>query len=297
MYELRKDYVRDRYVIISQGDTRARPSARTVSSGATSCVLCPAVLDVSEALHRFPDYGDWHMAVVRTPFGVSHIENARDYGIQELFVEVPEHGLHLEDLPEEHIARLFEAYATRLQDLSHSKKIKHAIIFKNAGGSASGMHAHSQLFATDIIPDDVADYEQRIRNYRKTAGRCLMCDVMKQERKSDRVVYEDARITVFTPYASSQRYEVYIMPRRHLSSLEDLSDDERHSIAGAIRRLFRKIATLRLPSHFSLHQTLKDPNQHIVLTVAPRDYRGLHTQNGIIVNPVSPEVAARFYRE
>ncbi len=296
MYEIRKDYLGSQYVLISSKET-ARRVPIVAPLRTTSCALCPTRLDATDSLYRFPEYGDWHMNVVANTQSAVFLPRTHEYNVQEMMVEVPEHGLHLENLPEEHIARIFEAYATRLQHLAESKKIKHAVVFKNAGGPMSQLHAHSQLFASDKIPVEAFEHNERVRQYRKDSGRCLFCDVTKEERKSDRLVYEDAFVTVFTPFAPHRRYEVYVMPRRHLSSMSEFSHDERHSIAGALRRLFRKITSLGLPSHFSLKETFGDQNQHVFLNVAPRDHRAFATHSGLILNPVSPERAAAFYRE
>lgn len=301
--EIRKDYIQEKYVIIAPA-RNLRPHAEGVVSTkpvAGSCALCPDNIDQEEALYQYPTDGRWHIKVVPNKFPAVSVENVKAYGTQEVVVEVPEHGLHLEQLPEEHIARLLEVYADRTRTIVKDKKIKYLMIFKNAGGpaGASLAHAHSQIFATAFLPPQLQDKQQRMKRYRKETGRCVYCDVIKKERKSARLVYEDAFIIAFTPYASAHNYELWIMPRRHFDNVGLLSEDERYAFAGALKRGLKKIIAMALPYNFYFHEVVADVDQHFYMKIIPRSsiWAGVEMGSGLIINPISPEVAAEYYRQ
>jgi len=54
-----------------------------------------------------------------------------------------------------------------------------------------------------------------------------------------------------------------------------------------------------LSFNFFLHQIISDRDQHFYLKIQPRDsvWAGVELGSGLVVNSISPEIAAKFYRE
>ena len=80
----------------------------------------------------------------------------------------------------------------------------------------------------------------------------------------------------------------------------NLSDDERKSFAKVLKQSLLKIVhQLKLSYNFYFHQVINDEDQHLYLKIAPRGtfWGGLEVGSGLIINPISPESAARFYRK
>ncbi|MCK4968002.1 MAG: galactose-1-phosphate uridylyltransferase, partial [Candidatus Aenigmarchaeota archaeon] len=229
------------------------------------------------------------------------LDNPKAYGIQEVIVETPTHQKEFAKLSIKQIAGILKIYGIRTKKISKNKKIQYILIFKNSGGlaGASLAHAHSQIFATDFLPPHLFDKSQRVQSYKLEHGSCVYCDVIKRESKTPRLIYEDKYIIAFTPYASMYNYEVWILPKRHLDSIAYLNQQERHSWARILKRICQKITDLGLPYNYYFHQTIFDEDQHVYMKITPRGstWAGVEIGSGIVINPISPEDAAQYYRE
>lgn len=301
--EIRKDYIQDKYVIIAPRrgvrphETKEECKPASVPA---PCHFCPEKLDLEIAVLEVKEKNHWLVKVILNKFPAVSLDNQDAYGIQEVVVETPEHGTHLEDLSDEHVAKLLEVYALRTSAISKDKKIEYILIFKNSGGpaGASIQHAHSQIFATHFLPPHLFDKSQKVQAYKLRTGHCVYCDVIARERKGPRLVFEDAQVIAFTPYASMHNYELWILPKRHLDNVTLLNDTERLSWAAILKRALKKIAALGLPYNFYFHQVIHDEDQHLYMKITPRGsiWAGVEIGSGLIINPVAPEDAAMYYR-
>lgn len=300
--EIRKDYIQDKYVIIAR--MREGKPRDTVECNPTPtpkpCSFCPERVAGEASIFDVRENGAWAIKVLSNKYPVVALGNPRAYGVQEVVIETPHHEMQLDELPEGYIARLLGVYAARTREISKNKKIEYILIFKNSGGKAGAslQHSHSQIFATHFLPPHLLDKSQKTQAYKLRTGRCLYCDVIKKERRGPRAVFEDERVIAFTPWASLYNYEIWILPKRHLDNITLLTDAERLSWAKILKRVLGKIVKLGLPYNFYFHQVINDEDQHLYMKITPRGsaWAGVEIGSGLIVNPVSPEDAAEYYR-
>ncbi len=310
--ELRRDYIQDKYVIIAPRREK-RPqdvayaaenyehSGERFAVGDDACVFCPTHLNRARAILTVGGARRWRIKVVANKFSAVSVDNPRAYGVQEIIVETPDHEPELEDLSTAHVAQLLAVYAKRTRAISKDRRIEYILIFKNNGGraGASLAHSHSQIFATGFIPPHLFDKSQRVQEYLLKHGTCVYCDVIKKERNSPRWIAEDRYVVAFCPYASMHNYEVWILPKRHCDNIMLLSAVERQSWARLLQRLLQSIVhDLQLPYNYYFHQVVRDENQHLYMKITPRGsvWAGVEIGSGIIINPIPPEDAAKFYR-
>lgn len=303
--EIRKDYIQDRYVIIAPKRGKRphdveRPEILNQSKKKI-CVFCPAQVDNKKSLLTIGPKKRWYIKVLPNAFPAVSVDNPKAYGRQEVVIETPNHILELEDLPREHLVKLFEAYATRTRAISKDKQIEYILVFKNNGGSAGAslQHAHSQIFATAFLPPHLFDKSQKALAYRLQHGTCVYCDIIKKEEKGPRHIWHDKNIIAFTPYASFHNYETWIMPFRHIDNVTDLNDGEKLSITKILKHILRQIGHLHLPYNYYFHQIIHDKDQHFYIKVTPRGnvWAGVEIGSGLIINAVPPEDAAKYYRK
>lgn len=69
---------------------------------------------------------------------------------------------------------------------------------------------------------------------------CLFCKIAAREIPGD-VVHEDERLVAFSDVNPQAPTHVLIVPRRHISTLNDLTDDDTE-LVGAMVRLAARIA-------------------------------------------------------
>jgi len=306
--EIRKDYIQEKYVIIApkrgkrphdvERPERIKPLIKK------ECIFCPSqinkagksILTVKSSNKKDP----WAIKVIKNKFPAVSIDNNKAYGRQEVLIETPDHIKETEDLSLSQIIELFKVYALRTKAISKDKKIEYILIFKNNGGTAGAslQHAHSQIFATQFLPPHLKDKSQKSQAYKLEHGSCVYCDVIKKEKRGPRLVFEDKNIIAFCPWAPMHNYEIWIMPKRHIDNITMLNRAEQKSFAIVLKKILKKINQLDLPYNYYFHQVINDRDQHLYLKVKPRGsvWAGVEIGSGLIINPVSPEQTAKYYR-
>lgn len=301
--EIRKDYIQEKYVIIApRRGKRPRDFEILVQKPGhpSPCVFCPNHIESKLIIEQYGEGKNWQIMVLKNKFPAVTFDNPRAYGVQEVIVETPDPSKQLEEFPKDHIAKLLKVYSDRTEVISKNKRIEYILIFKNNGGraGASLSHAHSQIFATQFLPPHLLDKSQQAQKYKLKHGTCVYCDVVKKERVGPRFIWEDDLTIAFCPLAPMHNYELWIMPKRHLDNITALTDVERQSFAAILRRMLKKIGELRLPYNYYFHQVIRDEDQHLYLKITPRGsvWAGVEIGSGVVINPISPEDAATFYR-
>lgn len=317
MNELRRNYVFDQWVIIAEGRGR-RPhefSGRKREKGdAAGCFFCPGSEGKTPPeIGRVEEKGRWIIRTFPNKFAATASEWGRmkssllssmpAYGKHEVIVETPDHDKCLGDLPVKHIARLLDVYAGRIIENRRDMKIKYVLVFKNHGAEAgtSLAHSHSQVISLPMVPSSVQDEVDASRRYMREKKRCVFCDIRKKEMKGGRRIVEDEHVAAFAPFASRFSFEAWIMPKRHVGSLELLDPKERLALAGTLKKLIAGLnRSLNYPPYnFYLHVAPGKEDFHFHLELCPRvsKWAGFELGSGFVINTMSPELAAKHYRQ
>ncbi|MFH0819419.1 MAG: DUF4931 domain-containing protein [bacterium] len=302
--EIRKSYFLNKYVIITPSRAR-RPRdihEKTMVERTKPCVFCPENVEKDILVKQYGGKGDaWDVLVLKNKYPAVTLNNKLAYGTQEVIVETPTHGIELGELSLKQIEKMLRVYAERTEAISKIKNIEYILIFKNNGSKAGAsiLHTHSQIFATDILPPDVYEELKLAKEYKLKNRTCAYCDIIKREIKGPRKIYADKYITAFTPYASEFHYESWIFTKRHLDNITRLNAAEFKSFAKVLRGILLKLHLLDLSYNFFMHQIISDNDQHFYLKIQPRDsmWAGIELGSGIVINSVSPEEAAAYYRK
>lgn len=248
----------------------------------------------------------------RKPSGIYDVITG--FGVHEIIVETPEHKTQLEELQFNQVRDIIWAYKERLTELKKDKRFKYITIFKNFGlGTFGSMeHTHSQILATPITPRKVKEELIQSKTYYEDKERCLFCDVIKQElRLKERVVFETPNFVVLTPFASLSPYEMFILPKLHQATYEEMTPTLANDLTETLILSLKKLAKLLSvpPYTLAVHTS---PNLvprpgywstiqydfHWHIEISPRLFRmsGLEWGTGFFFNPIFPEVAAEELR-
>jgi len=299
--EIRKAYLLDKYVIITPSRAK-RPrdiKEESIIKRVDTCPFCPDNIARKNIVDKITDKKPWDVLSVKNVFPAVSLNNSKAYGAQEVIIETPDHIKELADLPITLIEKVLKMYAKRTYALSKKKKLNYILCFKNQGSKAGAsiVHAHSQIFATEILPPLVKQELEASLTYRFKNGTCAYCDIIKKEIKSKRKIWEDGYIASFAPYASEYHYEAWIFTKRHLDNITRLNKKEFKSLARALKHILLKLQTLNLSFNFFLHQVISDKDQHFYIKIEPRDsvWAGVEIGSGLVINSVPPETAAKFY--
>lgn len=302
-HEVRIDEIENRYVIIApHRNTSARPNdfkdVARLKKGKSSPFL-PGVLPADQIIET---YGGkpWKIAVAHNRFPGFTLENTEARGTQELVIETNRPDKELHELPVRHIKQIFDIYANRTQAISQIPGLDYVVVFKNNGpkAGASIQHAHSQIWGTEKAPLQLLETIKRMDRFREKTGKDYYRDLIQRETRGPRMVYKDAHIVAFTPYASIFSYEVWILTRKQRDNIRELSAEERLSLATLMKKLTTKIRRKGFDYNYFFHEIFSNPNQHFHVKVMPRPniWAGFEVGTGMVMNPTPPEEAAIYYR-
>ncbi|MFA5317948.1 MAG: galactose-1-phosphate uridylyltransferase [Patescibacteria group bacterium] len=301
--ELRKDYLLNKYVIITPGRAK-RPrdiSEQTVLHRDKKCVFCPGNIEKKLIVDKCCGENKSPITAIKNKFPAVTLNNKKAYGEQEVIIETAKHGVELGELSIEEIGNVLRMHQKRTAALSKIKKIDYILVFKNNGSKAGASitHAHSQVFATDIIPPDVQEEMTAAEHYHTKHKRNAYADIIKKESKSKRKIFKDKFASAFCPYASQYHYEAWLFPNRFIDNITELNDEEINSFAKALKLILSKLNSIDVSYNFFMHQVISNPNQYFYIKIQPRDsvWAGVELGSGIVINSVSPEEAAKFYRK
>lgn len=299
--EIRVDYVHDRQVIIAPG-RQLRPHEPSVAPvmPPENDIFSPERLRGVRALLTLGGRRHWRIKVIKNIYPVVSPDNPKAYGYQEVVVETPEYGVELANLPEAHIADLLRVYALRVRALQKDKLVRYILVFKNNGGRAGATisHAHSQIFAANYVPPHIVTRRTRAMEHQILHNRDYYSDLLVREENGPRWIASGNYVCALTPYASVYNYEAWIMPWRRVDNVGQLDDNEIKEMARYLKRMLMKLNAEGLPYNYYLHQVVGDRFEHLYLRISPRRdvWAGLELGSRLVVNTVSPETAARFYR-
>jgi UDPglucose--hexose-1-phosphate uridylyltransferase len=135
-------------------------------------------------------------------------------------------------------------------------------------------------------------------------GECALCQIRAHEVKSPRKILSLPNFAVLTPWASVFPFEFWIIPRRHQSSVADLTFDEIEELANVFRVSFRALARLLSDPPYNLAFHLGPTNAHDDvyhwhIEVYPKlaIQAGFELGSGMYLNTMKPEAAAQALRE
>jgi UDPglucose--hexose-1-phosphate uridylyltransferase len=336
--EVRKDYLLDRWVVIATERGRrptdfAKKDREKAKTGV--CPMCPgnehmtppavlAYLKSGKGIRKAKDedglrHKNWLIRVVPNLFPAFAPPNARisqkrifksnglaeAVGHHEVLIESPNHDEHPGDARTPQLEYVVKAYIDRLRELSAKPYVKYVSIFRNHGleAGASLSHAHSQIIATPFIPKTVEDELKASREFWKQNKRCVFCDIIKKETRGPRFILGNSKFVVFSPYASVNPMEFWIFPKKHETSLLDMSQDEVKTFAETLKTCLKSLKQLvnDPPYNFGFHLAInKDERNyyHWHLEVYPRlaIWAGFEKSTGVYINTMTPETAAESMR-
>ncbi|MBM4046217.1 MAG: galactose-1-phosphate uridylyltransferase [Planctomycetes bacterium] len=329
MPELRKDPILGRWVIIATERAKRpsdfKPEPAPVSRG--FCPFCEGNEDKTPPeirAYRQPgsrgNGPDWRIRVVPNKFPALQIEGDLDnrgdgiydmmngIGAHEVIIETPKHEVSLTPLSDGHVAEVLEAYRERLMDLKKDPRLACGMIFKNVGTTAGASleHTHSQLIVTPIVPKRVVEEMDGAKQFYNFRGRCIFCDMIKQELRSQtRIVVSSDHFVAFEPYAARFPFETWVLPKVHSSHFEDLTEPQRFDLAVVLKRTLGKIEkALQMPPYnYIIHSapfiepSMKHFHWHFEIIPRLTKMAGFEWGTGFYINPVPPEAAAQDLRD
>lgn len=329
MPQLRKDPVVDRWVITSPERVK-RPTDfqyRDHASQRGPCPFCmgnegmtPPEIVTFRSDESKVGTSRWSLRVVPNRFpalttageldprseGVYELMNG--VGAHEVIIETPDHEVNVGALSERRFEDILWVYRARIVDLKKDKRFRHVLIFKNQGREAGATleHTHSQLIALPMVPRAVVEELFGAREYYQLKGRCVYCDIVRQEAEGrKRIVSESENFVAICPFAGRFPFETWILPKRHSSSFEHASREDYVGLSRCLRDTINRInrSLNDPPFNYFVHsnpiEETENAHYHWHIEIVPKltQIAGFELGSGFYINPVAPEESASCLRE
>ena len=259
--ELRKDPITRSWVVVGHRDDTCATTG--------GCPFCPEKTATKSAVLRLPAQGPTQVAVFPHPDPLFRVEGdpqrradgmydqMQPVGADEIVIETPEHNRKLEDLSDDQVALVLEAWRQRVEDLKRDRRFKYVSVYKNYGPLAGqeSPHAHSQVTATTFMPRRLLYELRAAREWYRDKERCVFCDIVKQEeRQARRIVDTQGDYVALCPYASRVPYEIWVLDRKHNYMFElPRPGSNRKQLAALLRRIIRRIRLIAPAYHLVVH--------------------------------------------
>lgn len=298
--EIRQDYLHENLVIIAPN--RGKRPYDTKDSGHVLIETASSPrLDRNVDVCQLNDsQGNWLVKVVENKFPSLSPDNPQAYGKQEIVIDTPLAGTPFSKLSEAQIANVLHTYQDRITSLKAQNGIEYVLVFRNDGfeAGASLAHAHSQIFALPMVPSKFKRESENVEAYFKQNNRDPYEDIIGYEKRTkSRIVYENDHMIVFCPYASQWPFEVWMLPKRAVTTLEELTQPEIATLSGSLKRYLSKLNRHKISFNLYLENGVSE-HHRFCLKVCGRSntWGGFEVASGIVINTVPPESAAIWYR-
>jgi UDPglucose--hexose-1-phosphate uridylyltransferase len=238
------------------------------------------------------------------------------YGHCEVVVFSQDPAASLAGLPLSQIDLILEVIGERTREIARDPAIKYVMPFENHGVEMGVTlhHPHGQIYSYPVIPPVPArENEQQRAFFEKQGGRALLGEMVAAEIAGDaRTVARNDRAAAFVPACARYPYEVWVMPRRTVGLLHELSTEERGDLALVLQTVLKKYEALwnrPMPYLLVVHQAPVNsgpqPWFHLHIEITPprrspdrlKYLAGTELGAGLFANDCIPEESARLLRE
>ncbi len=318
MSELRWNPLLGEWVI-----TASARQDRTYLPSAAQCPLCPtrdpsapteiprADFDIAVFENRFPSLRRSPLPPMVASNELYPVRPAQ--GACEVVVYTPQHEGTLTEQPVEQIYKLIRVWTDRYQALSELPFIQYVFIFENKGAVVGTTihHPHGQIYAFPYVPPIVERELAAARAHRAQSGRCLLCDIVREEQRDGRRMIVQAETCVaYVPFFARFPYEVHVATTGHRESLVQFTDADGWALAHTLKQVllhYDALFAMSLPYMMVVHQAPVggDPDSHFHIEFYPLQrsaeklkYRaGCESGAGTFITDALPEQWAEALRE
>jgi UDPglucose--hexose-1-phosphate uridylyltransferase len=180
----------------------------------------------------------------------------------------PRHDLTLPELDNTAIENVIAAWAEQSIELGQKDFIHYVQVFENKGAmmGCSNPHPHSQIWATEHIPNDPAKELERQKAYFNQNDRMLLSDYLAEEHKrNERTVFTNDHFTALVPYWAVWPFETMVIAHRNVTYLHELTPNEVNALADVMKKIttrYDNLFEISFPYSMGFHQAPFDDQPH-----------------------------------
>ncbi|HLO13191.1 MAG TPA: UDP-glucose--hexose-1-phosphate uridylyltransferase [Anaerolineales bacterium] len=242
-----------------------------------NCYLCPG--NERAGGLKNPDYSSTFvfdndfpaLLPEKTPAHVSNhplLASVSERGLCRVVCFSPRHDLTLPELELPAIENIILTWREQTGELSAREFIRYVQVFENKGAlmGCSNPHPHSQIWATEHIPNEPAKELEHQKSYFAEHGRTLLSDYLSEEdQHSERIIFQNDSFTALVPFWAVWPFEVLLVAHRPCAYLTELDAGEVHDMAEAIQEIttrYDNLFEISFPYSMGFHQAPFDGQSH-----------------------------------
>ncbi len=320
MGAMRKDYVSERFMIVTKKNGKVKDPKKSPFSPGNESMTNPSVLSLvakDGMLQRLQDtedeyVKDWSIRVFESSNPAVSVESENSYSDRPHYSE-PAYGYHYVVVASPNQKETFATLSTeqwsnvlvvvqdRLRWLYTQKGVTYVSIYGNHGEEAGSIntHPHLNLVTFSTIPPVIEAEAEASHKILNEKGVCPMCQTVNAEIGGPRQILQTEGFIAFTPWAPSYSYEFWISPKKHVTSFSKITQKEINDLSLILRAtlggLTKTIKNLSFNLVFHLSPEKKNSRQihwHIEVYPITEPWSGLERGYGVFLNNLSPEEAA-----
>jgi UDPglucose--hexose-1-phosphate uridylyltransferase len=235
-----------------------------------ACALCPGnarlhgVNPAYPGTYAFTNDLPCFSAVAPVPAAGDDFYRTRPAtGTAEVVCYSPDHAKTFVDLTAAECAAVVDLWAERTVALGARPDVDHVLIFENKGSlvGTSNPHPHCQIYAGNLIYGFTAREVASSQAFFQRTRRRLGEEILAREAAGPRVIAQNGAWLACVPWFARYAYEVFILPKRPVASLADLTPAERVSLGLMVREVATRYDNLwrqPMPYVMAVHQAPAD---------------------------------------
>jgi len=180
----------------------------------------------------------------------------------------PRHDVTLAELSRKDVRRVVDVWADEYRFLGGHDEINYVQIFENKGQmmGCSNPHPHGQIWAQKTVPNEPRKEARQQTKHFEDTGRTLLSDYLDAELDAqERIVCANDSFVALVPFWAVWPYETLVLPRRPVSTILELTGEERNDYADLLVRLTTRYDNLfqtSFPYSSGLHQAPTDDGEY-----------------------------------
>ncbi len=321
MSGIRKDYVTDRFMIISPANEAIKYAKKFPYIRGNESMTSPSVLSLvvrDGILQRLQDgegeyIKDWSIRVFEShnPIVSTTAENIYGdgphykepaYGYHYVVVASPNRKARLEILDVEQWSNILVVVQDRLRWLYTQRAVTYVSVYADQGADAGSLnpHPHLNIATFSTIPPVIEAEAEASYKILNEKGVCPMCQMIEEEIGGPRQILQTEGFIAFSPWSPSCPYEFWILPKKHTTSFAKITQKEINDLSLMMRATLGGLASTvkGISFSFAFHLSPEKKNSrqihwHIEVYPVTKPLSGIERGYGIFLNDISPEDAAK----
>lgn len=189
-------------------------------------------------------------------------------GVCRVICFSPRHDLTLAKMSVAEIRAVVDVWTEQCVELGLRGDIDYVQIFENRGAmmGASNPHPHGQIWASRSVPNEVVAELGGQRDYFAKRDAVLLCEYQQlEEALGERVVARNSSFIAVVPFWAVWPFEVMILPRRHVTQLQEFTEVERSDFAAILKpvtAMYDQVFDTPFPYSMGLHPAPSDGHDY-----------------------------------